>query len=217
MTDDSFSKWSGALAPKVVEALKGRRFEAHYCWTSEEAREKALSLLPRNSSVSWGGSVTLQQTGVLDAVREGGFKIIDRDSADTPERKFELSRQAFLCDSYLTSFNAVSEDGQLVNIDGIGNRVAAITFGPKSVVAVVGMNKVCKTLDDAISRARNLAAPLNVQRLASLMPIATPCASTGSCADCRSADCICCSIEVTRMCRVQGRIKIILVGEPLGF
>ncbi|MDR3282988.1 MAG: lactate utilization protein, partial [Candidatus Methanoplasma sp.] len=214
MTDDSFSKRSDLLAPRIVEALKGRRFDACYCKTSEEARERALSLLPRNSSVSWGGSVTLQQTGILDAVREGGFKIIDRESADTPERRFELSRQAFLCDSYLTSMNAISEDGQLVNIDGIGNRVAAIAFGPKSVIAVVGMNKACKTLDDAIARARNYAAPLNVQRLAGLMPVKTPCASTGSCADCRSPDCICCSVVVTRACRARGRVKVILVGEP---
>ncbi|MDR0523320.1 MAG: lactate utilization protein [Candidatus Methanoplasma sp.] len=217
MADGGFSRWSDALGPGVANALRGRNFEAYYCKTASEARDLALSLLPRGSSVTWGGSVTLNQIGLIDAVKEGGFRVVDRDAADTPERKAELSRQAFMCDSYLSSVNALSEDGQLVNIDGIGNRVAAITFGPKSVVIVAGMNKVCKTVGDAMARARGYAAPMNVQRLSQIMPVKTPCASTGSCADCRSEGCVCCYVETIRMSRVPGRIKVILVGEPLGY
>ena len=121
-------------------------------------------------------------------------------------------RQAFLCDTYLTSVNAISEDGEFVNIDGMGNRVAAITFGPKSVIAIIGMNKVCKTLEDAYIRARSYASPMNTVRL----NLSTPCAATGSCINCKSDECACSYIVTTRMCRIPGRIKVILVGEPLG-
>ena len=209
---NSFPNWSDKLAPRIQKALQARKFEAYYCKTAGEAKKQALALLPQAGSISWGGSVTIREIGLLDAVLAGGYEVIDRDCAETLEERHELMRQALLCDTYLTSVNAMSEDGEFVNIDGAGNRVAAITFGPKSVIAVVGMNKICKTLEDAYIRARSYASPLNTVRL----NLNAPCAATGSCANCKASDCACSYIVTTRMCKIPGRIKVILVGEPLG-
>ena len=208
-------------AAKIIKNLQTRKFDAYYCQNKSDAVEKAMMLLPENSSVSWGGSVTIHEIGLIDRIYSTNLKIIDRDKAKTIEERFDIMRQSLLCDTYLTSANAISEDGIIVNIDGIGNRVAAITFGPKSVIMIIGMNKVCKTVDDAISRARNYAAPTNAQRVSISpflkMPDNTPCAITGTCANCKSDECMCSYIIATRMCKVKGRIKIILVGESLGF
>lgn len=165
--EDSIKARNRLLASKVMKNLQSRKFEAYYCDNAIEAAEKALSLIPEQSSVSWGGSVTLEDIGLLDRVRQGNYAVIDRDTAQTMEERYDLMRQSLLCDTYLTSFNAVSEDGILVNIDSVGNRAAAVTFGPRSVVAVVGMNKVCKTAEDAVIRARTYAAPINANRLSS--------------------------------------------------
>lgn len=208
------------LAAKLIKNLKSRKFEAYYCDSAIEAAEKALSLIPQSSSVSWGGSVTLEEIGLIEGIYQGNFIIIDRDKAQTMNERYDLMRQSLLCDIYLTSFNAISEDGVLINIDSVGNRVAAITFGPKNVIAVIGMNKVCKTVEDAIVRARTYAAPINAQRCLSdpfLHPVErTPCVINGSCGNCKAEDCICSYIVETRMCKIPGRIKIILVGESLG-
>lgn len=212
--DGSFAKRSALLAPKLMKALESRKFQAYYCADAAQAVEKAISLIPPGSTVSWGGSVTLRETGLIGRVYQEGYPVIDRDRAENAEERFELMRKALLCDVYLTGVNAVSEDGILVNVDNVGNRTAAITFGPKSVIAVVGMNKVCRTAEDAEIRARTYAAPINAARL-SLEK--TPCAATGSCADCRTDECICSTIVKTRMCKIAGRIKVILVGEPLGY
>ena len=198
--------------PVVVEAMKKRGFEAYYVSTAEEAREKALELIPEGSTVSWGGSATIDQIGLKHAVIEGGYKVINRDAAETPEERTELMRKALICDVFLMSANAVSEDGQLVNIDGNGNRVAALCYGPKEVIVVAGMNKVAGNLEEAYARARKFAAPVNAQRF----NLATPCGKTGLCADCLSPECICSQIVVTRRSS-GGRIKVILVGEELGF
>lgn len=211
------------LASKVIKNLQSRKFEAYYCDDAMEAAEKALSLIPERSSVSWGGSATLEEIGLLNQVRQGNYIITDRDTAQTIEERYDLMRQSLLCDTYLTSFNAVSEDGILVNVDSVGNRTAAITFGPKNVIAVVGMNKVCKTAEDAVIRARTYASPINAYRCSSSpapflhSPQKTPCLINGSCGDCKTDDCICSYIVQTRMCKTAGRIKIILVGESLGF
>ena len=209
---NSFPDWSDKLAPRIQKALQSRRFEAYYCKTAAQAKEQALALIPEGSSVSWGGSVTIREIGLLDAVAEGPYEVIDRERAKDREERYDLMRQAFLCDAYLTSANAISEDGEFVNVDGVGNRVAAIAFGPKSVIVIIGMNKVCKTLEDAYIRARSYASPLNTVRL----NLPTPCSTTGSCMNCKSEDCACSYIVTTRMSRVPGRIKVILVGEPLG-
>ncbi|WP_339223352.1 lactate utilization protein [Paenibacillus sp. FSL H8-0332] len=221
--EDSIKARNRLLASKVIKNLQNRKFEAYYCDNAIEAVEKALSLIPEQSSVSWGGSVTLEEIGLLNRVRQGSYTVTDRDTAQTMEERYDLMRQSLLCDTYLTSFNAISEDGILVNIDSVGNRVAAITFGPRSVVAVVGMNKVCKTAEDAVIRARTYAAPINANRCSVSSspflhsPQKTPCLINGACGDCKSDDCICSYIVETRMCKTAGRIKVILVGESLGF
>ena len=181
--------------PQVAEALRRRRFEAHYVSTAQEALELALTLIPKDRTVSWGGTATAA--------------LIDRDTGKTPEEKQALMRQALTCGTFIMSSNAISADGQLVNIDGNANRVAALCYGPESVLVIAGMNKVMGDLDSAIARARQVAAPANAQRFPGLK---TPCAVTGSC-----GDCICCQMVITRACRPAGRIKVILVGEDLGF
>lgn len=207
------NKRNHLLAPLIVKALQSRNFDAYYVENSADAVQKALSLIPQDHVVSWGGSATLEQTGLLDAVKKRN-KVIDRDLAPNREEKTALMRQALLADTFLTSANAISEDGQIVNIDGTGNRIAATIFGPTNVIFIIGMNKVCKTLDDAISRARNYAAPVNAQRFPDLN---TPCSVSGSCADCKSDHCICAYILTTRFSKPAHKIKVILVNEVLGF
>jgi len=201
------------LGAKVVRALKERYFEAWYFDEPSEALAKVLSLIPAGHTVSWGGSLTLGELGVTERVALEGYKVIDRDKATDRQERFELMRQALLCDTFLTGCNAVSEDGQLVNIDGFGNRVAAMTFGPRQVIVVAGMNKITKTVDDALVRARTVAAPANTQRFPDSK---TPCNETGSCADCKSPDSVCSFFVTTRLCKPAGRIKVILVGQDLG-
>lgn len=206
------AKRNELLGKRLVENLKKRNMDAYYCATKDEALTKALELIPEGDVVSWGGSETLNQIGLIEEVKKRN-KVIDRAIAATVEEKQELMHQALLCDTYLMSSNAVSQDGQLVNIDGNGNRCAALIYGPKSIVMVVGMNKVAADLDAAMSRARNTAAPANVQHFPG---IKTPCAVTGVCANCMSPETICCQFVITRFSRVPGRIKVVFVGESLG-
>ena len=198
--------------PILVKNLKSRHFDAYYCSTKEEALEKALSLIPEGDTVGWGGTVTCQQIGLMDAVRAGNYQVLDRDTCTTPQEREEMMRRCLLADTFFTGANALSMDGQMVNIDGNGNRVAAIVYGPKQVIVVAGMNKVEDTLEAAITRARTMAAPMNQQRF----QLPNPCTVTGTCADCKSETCICNHILVTRHCRPVGKIKFVLVGEDLG-
>lgn len=198
--------------PKVAENFNKRGFEAYYCPTKEDALTKAISLIPEDHVVSWGGSVSINDIGLRPYVLEHR-QVIDRDTAKTPEERKELLRKALLCDTFIMGTNAATEDGQLYNIDGTGNRIAALIFGPKQVVVIIGMNKVEPTLDAAITRARSVASPMNMQRFSKK----TPCAITGMCADCLSPDSICNQMVRTRRCAPAGRIKVILVGENVGF
>ena len=199
--------------PTLVKALEKRHFEAYYCSTAEEAVEKVLSLIPAGDVVSWGGVATVDQLDIKDRLRQRNQPVIDRDTAKTPDERVSMLHQALGCDTFLMSSNAISEDGQLVNIDGTGNRVAALCYGPRQVIVVAGMNKVAGDLNSAIARARHIAAPANVQRFDGK----SPCRITGQCADCTSPDCICAQMVITRFCNPAGRIKVVLVGEELGF
>lgn len=187
--------------------------EAYFVKTKEEALKKALELIPEGSSISWGGTVSAKEIGLLDAVHEGNYEVYDREEAQTPELKNEIAHKALDCDFFIGSTNALAENGVMVNIDGNANRVAAFAFGPKNVLLIVGMNKVVKSEEDAMSRARNEAAPINAQRFG----LDTPCSKNGMCYDCKSPDCICCQILITRYSRAAKRIKVILVDENLGF
>jgi len=197
----------------LVKNLKKRHFDAIYCQTKEEALTKALSWIPEGATVGWGGASSAQQIGLMAAVNAGNYKAIDRDQCKTPEEREQAAKDCLFADVFLTGANALSLDGEMVNIDGNGNRVGAIVYGPKTVIVIAGMNKVTESLEDAITRARTVAAPINQQRFDN----ETPCKMTGACADCKREDCICNQILITRNCRPAGRIKFILVGEELGF
>ena len=198
----------------LVKNLESRHFEAYYCATREEALAKALELLPAGASVGWGGTMTAGEIGLMEAIHAGNYRAMDRDRCATPEEREKLQREIFFADAFITGANAISLDGQMVNIDGTGNRVAPIIYGPGMVLVIAGMNKVEDTLDAAMNRARTIAAPMNKQRFEALQ---TPCAVTGACADCKSPQSICNQIVITRNCRPAGRIKFILIGEDLGF
>lgn len=197
----------------LVKNLQSRHFEAYYCADKEAALQKAMELIPDGATVGWGGATGAQQIGLIDAVRNGNYIAYDREKATSMEERGQIAAKCLTADVFIAGANALSMDGQMVTIDGIGNRLAAIVFGPKSVVIIAGMNKVCKTLDDAITRARTVAAPMNQQRFQGK----TPCTQTGICGDCKSEDCICNQILITRNSKPAGRIKFIIVGEELGF
>ena len=196
----------------LVKNLRSRHFEAYYCADRSSALEKALELIPKGASVGWGGAMSAEEIGLIDAVRSGGYHAIDRDKGATPEERDQIMRQCLSAQVFLMGANALSLDGQMVNIDGNGNRMAAIVYGPESVIVVAGMNKVMDSLEDAVTRARTVAAPMNKQRFGAV----TGCAETGVCVNCKSEGCICNQILITRHCRPAGRIKFILVGEALG-
>ncbi len=199
-------------AVSVMKNLEKRGFTGYYCETKEDIVKKVMELIPAKSSVTWGGSETLVEAGVLDAVKSADYEIIDRKSAKTPEESRQLYGRIVCADYFLTSTNAFTIDGELVNVDGNGNRVACLITGPSHVIVVAGMHKMCATVDDAIRRIHTLAAPPNAIRVG----VQTPCAVTGVCSDCLSPGCICCQTVVTRKSK-PGRIIVILTGEELGF
>ncbi len=201
------------IAKKLIPMLEKRNFDVYYCENGDEAANKAMSLIDKNDSVSWGGSYTVSQIGLIEKLRTSGYNLIDREKGGSAEERAEIMRQGLLADTFLMSSNAVTEDGILVNIDGNGNRVAAMCFGPKSVIIIIGMNKVCPTLEEAEDRAHNIAAVKNAERFGLTK---TGCAH-GKCVNCLSDECMCSYIVKTRRSKEKGRIKIILVGESLGF
>ncbi len=208
--NENIQKRNELLAQKVIKGLESRNMTGYYAASKEEALKIALQIIPEGSTITMGGGMSVEEIGLVDAVKAGNYKIIDRNA--TPDRRAAMLA-AYDADVYLASVNAMTDDGVLVNIDGNSNRVSAIAFGPKKVVFIVGMNKVCGDLDHAMKRARNVAAPINAQRFG----LSTPCAQTGSCFDCKSPDTICCQFLTTRYSKHEGRIHVILVNDSLGF
>lgn len=201
------------LGERVIQGLESRNMEGFYAESKEEALKIALDLIPEESTVAWGGSMSIAEIGLKKAICEGNYREYNRDDAKDREEKHKIEIATYDCDYFLTSANAITEDGVMVNIDGFANRVSAIAAGPRNVIMIVGMNKVVKDVDDAMSRARNEAAPINAQRFSS----DTPCSKTGACFDCKSPDTICCQILITRFSKLSKRIKVILVNDELGF
>ena len=208
--NENIIKRNELLAKKTIKGLESRNMTGYYAKDKEEALKIALSLIPEGSTVTMGGAMSVHEIGLSDALKNGNYNFIDRD-------EFEDKRQAMLlaydADFFLSSSNAMTDDGILVNIDGNANRVSAIAQGPKKVLMIVGMNKVCPDVDSAMKRARNVAAPINTQRFG----INPPCTKTGTCSNCKSPDTICCQFLITRYSRHEGRINVILVNEDLGF
>ncbi len=206
-------KYYENAAETIIKNLKKRRMEGFYCATKEEAVKKALELMPKGASIGWGGSMTLEESGLMEAVRNAEYAIIDRDAAKTDEERKEVFAKIVNCDYFLMSTNAITLDGELVNIDGRGNRVSFLCFGPERVLVLAGMNKVVTDVDSAVKRVHDIASPANTVRLNKN----TPCAKIGRCADCLSDDCICAQTVITRLSLVPNRIQVILVGEELGY
>ena len=204
------TKRNELLAQTVIQGLESRNMTGYYAASKEEALATALSLIPEGSTISMGGCVSAQEIGLLDAVKTEKYHFIDRTAA-VDKRAAMLA--GYDADVFLSSVNAMTNDGILVNIDGNSNRVSAICQGPKKVVFIVGMNKVCGDLDSAMKRARDVAATTNAQRFG----LSTPCSKTGKCMDCKSPDTICCQFLITRFSRHPGRIHVILVNDTLGF
>ena len=210
----SYRSESFLMAGETLKKAFARHgMDACYCATAEEAKEKILSIIPEGSSVTWGGTESMMEAGVIEAVNQGNYEVIDRKSAKTPEEARALYGKIVCADYFLTSTNAFTKDGMLVNIDGASNRVACIAHGPAHVIVLASMDKMCDNVEDAVRRIRTLASPPNAVRV----NVQTPCAKTGVCGDCLSPECICCQILVTRYSRVPGRITVVLCGEQLGF
>ena len=208
--NENIIKRNQLLAQKVIKGLESRNMKGYYAADKEEALQIALELIPEKSSISMGGAMSAHEIGLVDALKSGNYNFIDRDAT---EDKRAAMLAAYDADYFLTSANAMTEDGVMVNIDGNSNRVSAIAQGPKHVLVIVGMNKICDDVDGAMRRARNVAAPINAQRFG----LNTPCAKTGSCMNCKSPDTICCQFLITRYSRHTDRIHVILVNDNLGF
>ena len=208
--NENIIKRNELLAQKVIKGLESRNMSGYYAASKEDALKKALELIPEGSSITMGGAMSAHEVGLVSVLKEGNYNFIDREEY---EDKREAMLKAYDVDVFLSSTNAITEDGVLVNIDGTANRVSAIAYGPKKVVFIVGMNKVCDDVDGAMKRARNVAAPINAQRFTKN----TPCAKTGSCMDCKSPESICCQFLITRYSRFPDRIHVILVNDNLGF
>ena len=208
--NDMIKKRNARLAEKVIKGLESRNMSGYYAETKEEALKKALELIPKGSSVTMGGAMSVHEIGLVDVLKGYDYNFLDRDKA-TDKRAAMLA--AYDADIFLSSVNAMTEDGELINIDGNANRVSAIAQGPKKVIFIVGMNKITCDIDSAMKRARNIAAPVNAQRFG----LSTPCTKTGSCMNCKSPDTICCQILITRFSKHKDRIHVILVNDDLGF
>ena len=208
--NENIKKRNELLSKTVIKGLQSRNMSGYYAADKEEALKIALSLIPEKSSVTMGGAMSAHEIGLVEALKNGDYDFIDRDAY---EDKRAAMLKAYDADVFLSSVNAMTNDGVLVNIDGNANRVSAIAQGPKKVVFIVGMNKICDDVDGAMKRARNVAAPINAQRFG----LDTPCSKTGACFNCKSPDTICCQFLVTRYSKHAGRIHVILVNDSLGF
>lgn len=202
-----------AAAPGIIKNLEKRGMEGYFFKDSASMVKAVLSMMEEGSIVSWGGSESLTQSGMMQALKDGNFQLIDRSVAKTPEEQRKIFSKTVLSDYYFMSSNAITYDGELVNIDGNGNRLACLIHGPRHIMMIVGMNKLTASIESAVERIRTFSCPANGARLHT----STPCGVTGKCAECHSKDCMCCQVVVTRHSRHEGRIKVFLVAENLGF
>ena len=208
--DKNIYKRNELLAQTVIKGLKSRNMNGYYAADREEALKIALSLIPEGSTIGMGGCMSAVEIGLVDALKNGNYDYIDRYKFEDPR---DAARLTFDADFYLASANAMTQDGIIVNIDGNSNRVSAIAYGPRKVIFIVGMNKICDDTEGACKRARNVAAPINAQRFG----LSTPCSKTGQCMDCKSVDTVCCNFMITRFSRDKDRMHVILVNDNLGF
>ncbi len=200
-------------AEPIIKNLEKRNMEGYYFASAAACTEAILSTLPKGSVIGWGGSESIKECGLLEEIQKGGYELLDRSLARTPEESRQIYAKTVLADYYLMSTNAITLGGELINIDGNGNRVACLIQGPSHVIIIAGMNKVVSDVPGGVARVRNMASPANAIRLNRNLP----CAASGVCHDCLSPECFCNQIVVTRRSMHPGRIKIYLVGEELGY
>jgi hypothetical protein len=200
-------------AETIIKNLEKRNMEGYYFASAAACTEAILSTLPKGSVIGWGGSESIKECGLLEEIQKGGYELLDRSLARTPEESRQIYAKTVLADYYLMSTNAITLGGELINIDGNGNRVACLIQGPSHVIIIAGMNKVVSDVPGGVARVRNMASPANAIRLNRNLP----CAASGVCHDCLSPECFCNQIVVTRRSMHPGRIKIYLVGEELGY
>lgn len=202
-----------SAAKGILKNLKKRNMDGYYFSSKSELANAVKSMLPEGCSIGWGGSESVKEAGIMDMLLSGNYSLIDRSLAKTPEESRDIYAKTVMADYYFMSTNAITYDGELINIDGTGNRVACLIHGPKYVFVIAGMNKVVQDIDAGIFRSQNMAAPPNAKRLNRQ----TPCNAAGTCGDCLSPDCMCSQIVITRRSMIQDRIKVFLVGEELGY
>lgn len=199
---------------RTIEALKKNNIEGIFLENETEIFSFLKSLLKENSTIGFGGSKTLEQLGILDFLREGNYNLLDRARPDLSSEEIEkILKECFFADYYFSSSNAITENGEIYNVDGNGNRVAAITYGPKKVFLIVGVNKIVKNVEEAIERNRNISAPANCIRLKRN----TPCSKIGYCVECRAEDRICNTYVLMKHQRFKDRITVIFLNKSLGY
>lgn len=213
MDKNQLESWRNQ-AGTIIKNLQKRNMEGFFTETRQEAVQLIMErFLTTGKSVCFGGSMTLAESGLMDAIQTGGCIVYDRKAAQTPEETRQMKANMINSDYFLMSTNAITLDGELINIDGFANRVSFLCYGPDAVIVLAGMNKVVSSVEDGIRRVRDIAAPPNTVRLEKH----TPCARTGRCGDCYCDDCICSQIVITRRSGVKNRIKVVLVAEELGY
>lgn len=202
-----------STAQTVIKNLQRRNMEGYYCETAEEAVQLVCDMIPAGDSITWGGSVTFTETGMRAALEAGDWRMLDRSTATTPDEQREMWRDRASADWFFMSANALTVGGELVNIDGNSDRLSLLLHGPEHVVVLVGMNKLVADVNAGFKRIRTTTCPLNAARLHTN----TPCEVAGVCSECHSERCMCCQMVVTRHSRHAGRIKVVLIGENLGY
>ena len=212
---DENSKWvNHQRILRTIEALNKNNMNGYLVKDKEELLQKLDELMKENSSVSCGGSMTLFETGVIDYLRNGRYKFLDRYAEGlTKDEIKEIYRKSFSCDNYIVSSNAITEDGYIYNVDGTGNRVAAMLYGPDKVIVIAGVNKIVSNVEEAILRTKRYAAPANGKRLNR----DTPCEKTGQCMDCKSSDRICNEYTLIKRQGDKNRMHVIFINEILGY
>ncbi|WP_461207017.1 lactate utilization protein [Clostridium sp. DL1XJH146] len=199
---------------RTIESLQKNNMDGYFVKNNEDLLNKIKELMNDGDTVAVGGSMTLFETGVIDFIRNGNYNFLDRyEQGLSKEGMMDVFKKSFLSDVYISSTNAITEDGELYNVDGNGNRVAAMIFGPDKVIVVAGVNKIVKDVEAAIERNRETAAPANAARLNRK----TPCAKVGYCMDCSSPERICNAYTLIRKQGMRGRIHVIFVDSELGY
>ena len=199
---------------RTIESLEKNNMKGYLAKDKNDLIQIVKDIAKEGELVSVGGSISLFETELIDLLRSGRYEFLDRYKENlTPADMKEIYRKSFFCDTYFASANAITEKGEIYNVDGNGNRVAAILYGPEKVILIVGVNKIVSDVEEAIKRNKEISGPANAKRLNT----ATPCAKVGKCMDCSSNDRICCEYTLIKRQRTSNRIHVIFVNESIGF